>query len=234
MNLLHELSCVNCGAPIRVMAMRGSVIQCDICHASFRLPVSLTPEPDLGDLLLGADFRELEVPGWVMVNRERLEFRPGMPAELWATFPTSDRIHPILRTPGPFDDFDVSVTLRFIRGSYDHISAGFELRSCDEGDYVVRISAQGTFNVGWHNKMEWGGPIVNWTDHPSLRLRLGESNRLRVIMRGDQMRVYINGLLSSSIHDNRFRAGTIRLVVSPSSKDALTVAFSDLQQRDVK
>lgn len=234
MNLLHELSCVNCGAVVRVMATRGSVVTCDLCHATFRIPTALTPEPDLGDLLLGADFREVDIPGWAVVNRDRLEFRPGTPAELWATFLPSERIHPVLRTPGPFDDFDVSASLRFIRGSYEHISAGFELRSGDEGDYVVRISAQGTYNIGWHNKMEWGGPLVNWTDHPSLKARLGEVNRLRVLMRGDQIRVYLNGFVAASIHDSRFRSGTIRLVVSPSSKDSLTVAFSDLQLRDVK
>jgi hypothetical protein len=82
--------------------------------------------------------------------------------------------------------------------------------------------------------MDWGGPIVAWTDHPSLRARLGEVNRLRVIMRGDLIRVYINGLLATSIHDARFRSGTIRLIVSPSSREPLTVAFSDLQLRDVK
>ena len=68
------------------------------------------------------------------------------------------RTRQFLRTPGPFDDFDVSVTIRFIKGSYEHISAGLELCSGDGGDYVVRISAQGTFNVGWHAKTEWGGP----------------------------------------------------------------------------
>jgi len=39
------------------------------------------------------------------------------------------RTRQFLRTPGPFDDFDVSVTIRFIKGSYEHISAGLELRS---------------------------------------------------------------------------------------------------------
>src|SRR5689334_1216340 len=92
MNLLHELACVNCGAVIRVMAMRGSVVSCDVCHASFRIPTSLTPEPELGDLLLGSDFREVDTPGWIPLNRNNLEFRPGTPAELWATFPPSDRI----------------------------------------------------------------------------------------------------------------------------------------------
>ncbi|MBM4424320.1 MAG: DUF1080 domain-containing protein [Chloroflexi bacterium] len=234
MNLLHELSCANCGAPIRVMAMRGSMVTCDICHASFRIPVTPTPEPDLGDLLLGADFRDPDIPGWVLLQRNQIEFRPGAPAELWATFPLSNRIHPLLRTPGPFDDFDISATIRFIKGSYEHVSAGFELRAGDEGDYVVRISAQGTYSIGWHTKTEWGGFIVNWTDHPSLRKRMGEPNRVRVIMRGDQVRLYLNGFLCASIHDSRFRAGFIRLVLSPSPTTELTAAFSDLQLREVK
>ncbi len=234
MNLLHELSCVNCGAVIRVMAMRGAVVSCDYCHTSFRIPTSITPEPDLGGLLLGADFRDPAMPGWLMLNKEKLEFRPGTPAEVWATLPASDRIHPIIRTPGPFDDFDVSVTFRFMKGSYDHVSAGLEMRSGDEGDYIVRISAQGTFNLGWHRKTDWGGAIVNWTEHPSLRQRLGEANRLRVMMRHDQLRIYFNGVLATSLHDSKFRSGVIRLVASPSVHSALIIAFSDLQLRDVK
>lgn len=234
MTLLHELSCVNCGATIRVMAMRGAVVQCDYCHASFRVPTSLTPEPEMGDLLLGADFRDIALPGWTLLNRDKLEFRPGAPAELWATFSGSDRIHPILRSPGPFDDFDVSISIRFVKGSYEHISAGLELRSGDDGDYVVRISAQGTFCLGWHKKTEWGGAIINWTEHPALRARMGEFNRVRVAMRGDQIRIYLNGVIASSIHDPKFSSGLIRLVSSPSIKDSITVAFSDLQLRDIK
>jgi hypothetical protein len=234
MNSLQELYCLNCGAALAEV-IPGTVATCQYCGATFRVPVSLTPEPEIGDLLLGADFRDPAVPGWTVFSQDKLEFRPGSPAELWVNFPTSDLLHPILRTPGPLDDFDVSVSMRFIEGAYSLIHAGFEVRSGDDGDYVISLSAQGTFRVGWHDKSEWGGNLVPWSEHPSLRKEMGAANRLRVILRGSRMRVYLNGVLAASLHDTRFSFGYIRLVIAPG-KDAppLVVAFSDLQLREVR
>jgi hypothetical protein len=187
----------------------------------------------MGDLLLGADFSNQEMPGWVVVNREKLEFKPGDSPALMVRFPASKSIHPVVRTPAPFDDFDVSVSMCFLEGPYDQISAGLELRSCDQGDYVVRVSAQGTFNVGWHVKTEWGGHLVKWTRHPILRTEMGDWNRLRVIMRGSRIRIYLNGVLVTSLRDTRYTSGLVRLVVSPGNDAPLEMLFSDLQLREL-
>lgn len=234
MATLQELTCANCGAAIDVRAVRGTVAACGYCGTSFRIPETMTPEPTLGDLLLGADFRDPELPGWVASTPEYLEFRPGSPAELWASLPASDLIHPIVRTPGPLDDLDAGVTIRFISGSHTHVSAGFELRSWDAGDYIARISAQGTFSLGWHAKTEWGGDLVPWSNHPALRGNWGDANRLRVVMRADQMRLYFNGVLAVSLRDTRFASGRLRLVVSPGKQAPAVVAFSDLQLREAR
>jgi hypothetical protein len=231
-SMFESLSCPNCGASIAVSGLKGNIVGCDYCGTSFRIPDSLTPEPEMGDLMLGADFTDPDVPGWVVVNREKLTFTPGPPAEMWVKFPKSDRIHPVLRTPAPFDDFDISVTIRFISGDYKQISAGLELRFSDDGDYVIRISSQGTFSVGWHEKTEWGGHLIKWTTHPSLRTTLGEPNRLRVVMWGDQIRIYLNGVLATSLRDDRYTVGKLRLVVSPGEDSPLEVAFSDFQLRE--
>jgi hypothetical protein len=195
--------------------------------------MSLTPEPEMGDLLLGADFRDPAIPGWRTTNPENFEFKPGPPPEIVVTHPKSDQIHPVVRTPAPFDDFDASIAIRFLEGDYDQISAGFEVRSCDEGDYVLRISAQGTFQCGWHDKLDWGGYLVKWTTHPILKKEFGASNRLRVILNGNQIRVYLNGALATSLRDDRFSSGTVRVVVSPGKKKKMKVAFSDLQLREL-
>jgi hypothetical protein len=229
---LRELTCANCGAAIEARGVRGTVAACGYCGTSFRIPTSMTPEPEMGDLLLGADFRDPELPGWVAVNREHLEFRPGSPAELWCSLPASDLIHPVVRTPGPLDDFDAAVTIRFISGSLTHVSAGFELRSWDAGDYVARISAQGTFSLGWHVKNEWGGELVPWATHPALRGEWGQPNRLRAVVRGEQIRLYFNGVLAVSVRDGRFPSGRLRVVMSPGTPTAAVAAFSDLQIRE--
>ena len=234
MDFLQEISCTNCGAAIPADAIADGVALCRYCGVNFRVPLSLTPEPALGDLLLGADFRDPDLHGWKTFNLDKWELRPGSPAELWARFPPSDKIHPILRTPGPIDDFDLSVSIRFVEGAHDYISAGFEMRSNDDGDYVIQISAQGTFRVGWHNKTEWGGELVKWTDHPTLRRDMGVDNRLRVVMRADRLRVYLNGVLATSLHDARFSFGFARLVIAPGAQSPVVAAFADLQLRETQ
>ena len=145
--MLESLSCPNCGAALAYKVFPGAVVPCEYCGTSFRVPMILTPEPEMGDLLLGADFADPDVPGWKVLNRETLEFKPGTPPELIVDHPKSDLIHPIVRTPAPFDDFDVGITMRFLDGSYDHINAGFEVRSNDDWDYVIRISEIGRAHV---------------------------------------------------------------------------------------
>lgn len=234
MTSMKEMNCANCGATLQVIDVRSAVISCQYCGTSFREADSSSPEPEMGDLILGADFRDSKLPGWVISYEDKVEFKNEADPELWATFTPAEVIFPVIRTPGIFDDFDVGVTIRFIKGSYEHISAGFELRYGDEGDYVFRISAQGTFQVGWHKEKEWGETLVSWTKHPNLRSEMGDANRLRVVLRGNRIRVYLNGVLATSLRDDHFSAGLVRVVVSPSKKKPNTVvAFSDVQLREI-
>jgi len=228
----RALSCANCGAVLRAEDILDGVAVCKYCGVNFRVPLTFTPEPALGDLLLGADFRDPELRGWKTFSHDKWELRPGARGELWATFPASDRLHPILRTPGPLDDFDLGVSIRFIEGAHDYISAGFEVRNCDDGDYVIQISALGTFRVGWHARTEWGGEFFKWTDHPALGKGLGAENRLRVMLRADRLRVYLNGVFATSLHDAKYTFGFARLVVAPGTQTPIVVAFSDLQLRE--
>ncbi len=233
MSPLQELNCANCGATLAIDAPKGRVIDCEYCGTSFRVPSSLTPQPELGDLILGADFRDPEVPGWVIPYKDKIQFKNDQGPELWANFEPADVIYPAIRTPGSFDDFDISVTIRFIEGNYEQMSAGFELRYGDIGDYVFRISAQGTFQIGWHKEKEWGDTLVKWTTHPNLRTEIGDANRLRVALQGEKIRVYLNGVLATSLRDNRFESGLIRVIVSPGyEKPNTVVAYSDLQLRE--
>ena len=153
---------------------------------------------------------------------------------MWARLPKSDRIHAVVYTPGTFEDFDASVTVRFIEAHREYASAGLEVRSSEAGDYVIRVSAQGTYQIGWHDKGEWGGTLLNWAAHPALRDEMGKPNRLRVLLRGDQIRVYLNGVLATSLRDGRFSAGKVRLVLTPGEKSPIVAAFSDLQLREAK
>jgi hypothetical protein len=208
----------------------GGIATCRFCGATFQVRVKDTEELRQGSLLLKADFESAEAPGWALSYPDKINFKPG---ELWMTQPADDLIHPVMRTPGRYDDVDVSLTIRFVDGSYEHIHAGVEVRSGDDGDYVISISPQGTYRVGWHNKTEWGGVLVPWTTHPELRTGMGLPNRLRVVMHGDRLRVYVNDLLASSLRDDKLKSGMVRLVMFPSKQAASTVAFSRVELREV-
>lgn len=233
MTQLRSLACPNCGASLPGAVMQNGVAACEFCGTSFRVAASPTPEPDLGDLILGADFSDAGVPGWALSTPENLEFKPGDPPELWARFPASSQIHPVIRTPAYFDNCDAGVTVRFVEGDTEYVSAGLEARGSDAGDYTFRISAQGTFQVAWHDKNDWGGTLLNWTAHPALKPGLGPANRLRILLRGEQIRVYLNGVLATSLRDSRFSGGTLRVMITPGKRKPAVAAYSRLELRDV-
>lgn len=68
---------------------------------------------------------------------------------------------------------------------------------------------------------------------PALREGFNESNRLRVICKGDSFRVYLNGVFAGSFKDNQFSVGRVYLAVDPGEKQHGVFAFSDLQVREV-
>jgi len=48
------------------------------------------------------------------------------------------------------------------------------------------------------------------------------------------LRVYLNGVLATSLRDNRYESGEVILAVEPSNKSSVDVSFYDLQLRDVR
>ncbi len=237
--MFQAMTCPNCGAAVSTSDMQHDLATCAYCRASFRVPKTLTPEPDMGDLILGADFSAGTVPGWGRFHTDKTELKPGTPPELRAEFPSSNLMHYVLQSSGLFDDYDASVSIRFLQGNTRYIRAGFALRyDPNQGGYALLISAQSTYMIGWYHqgddgKLAWAGELIDWTEHTALREGLNASNRLRVVMYGERMRVYLNGVLASSLRDEKFRLGQVRLGLEPSDKSSIAVAFSDLQLREV-
>jgi len=230
--------CPNCGAPLSDKTIRGEITRCEACQASFRIPKTYTPEPALGDLILGADFRDPALPGWQLINQENVQVKPGFPPELWARFPASDMLHYVIQASGLFDNFDVSLTIRFLEGDPDYIRGGLILRyTSAQGGYACFISAQGTYKIGWYEKSPQTNLLerktrLDWTIHSALRKGMGVSNRLRVVMLNDRMRVYLNGVLATTLPADQFQVGQLRLGIEPSSKSAAQVAFVALELRE--
>jgi hypothetical protein len=237
--LIDALICPNCGATLPPQPSEVGVVTCQYCKTSFRVPKSLTPEPDMGDLMLGADFSRKPVAGWSFPNEDNVQLIAGALPELRAHFPASDTMNYALRSSGFLDDLDVSVSLQFYEGTLKFVDAGISLRyQKGIGGYTFLISPVGTYSVGYYQKgdaegMDWSH-IVNWTSHSAIRPGLNQRNRLRVIAHSDHLRVYLNGVLATSLHDTRYTEGEVLLACETDKESALEVGFTDLQLRDVR
>ncbi|MCP4361416.1 MAG: hypothetical protein GY796_25680 [Chloroflexi bacterium] len=233
MSLDYTPTCPNCGTPASEGTRAGTVAACPLCNEAYRVADSLTPQPALGPLILRPNLHSANLPGWKVLNRDKLSFEVNMVPEMVATFSAENLYYPTIRTFGKFDDFDIAATIRFLKGDYMHAHAGIEFRNCDEGDYVVSLSPQGTYRVGWHDKDAWGGTLSPWRGHTALHEGWEAPNRLRVIARGDALRVYINGVFATALHDDHFHSGYVRLVLAPKKKKTV-VGFSEVELREVR
>ncbi len=236
--MMKPINCPNCGAALPARAIKSDIASCEFCGTSFRIPKSLTPEPDMGNLLLGADFSHKIMPGWELLNADKLTFNGGNPPELIGKVPAkNDGAYFLLRTSGLLDDYDASVSIKFLDGKKDTIRAGFYLRFSDNGGYAFLISVQGSYTLGFFEKNEKGiltwKNMLPWTWHTALREGYNESNRLRVVCNGEAFRVYLNGVLAGSFKDSKYSVGRVHLTVDPGEKESGSFAFSDLQLREV-
>ncbi len=235
--MLHALNCPNCGASLPPQVSDEDLITCQYCNTTFRIPKTLTPEPEIGNLILGADFSRKPIIGWDFPNEDKVRLVPGQPPELRAKFSSSDTLYYALNSSGYFDNLDASVSFKFNEGDEEYIRAGLILRyQKGVGSYGVLVSAQGTYMVGYYEKgpdgsLDWK-TLLDWTKHTVLRPGLNQVNRLRVIANGDRLRIYLNGVLATSLSDRRYELGEVLLAAEPSEKSNIDVSFFDLQLRE--
>ena len=91
---MDALICPNCGASLPEPAVNGDVVTCQYCSTTFRIPKTFTPEPALGDLILGADFSAQPLAGWTLLHEENTRLIPGPTPELRAKFGADDGLIP--------------------------------------------------------------------------------------------------------------------------------------------
>lgn len=234
---MKALNCPNCGAALPEKSIKASdLVACEFCGTTFRVSKTLTPEPDMGDLMLGADFSNKTMPGWEIVNEELLTFHKGNPAELRGKYKPNFNSYYVLKTSGFVDDFDASVNMKFTDGDENVIRAGFYLRFTPEGGYAVLVSAIGSYTIGYYIKGKNGElvweDLMAWANHTALKSGMNQTNRLRVICDGEKLRIYLNGTLATSLKDERFKRGKLYVAVVPTEKSNLDIIFSDLQLRE--
>ncbi len=191
----------------------------------------------MGNLILGADFSKKPIAGWNLLSEVQTKFISGTPPQLQASFEFESDSPNVLGSSGFFDNLDLSITIKFLDGKVDWVYGGFYTRYSAEGGYGFLISAQSSYKVGYYSKgqddkLVWKD-LIGWTTHTALRSGLNEANRLRVICNGDRLKIYLNGVLASSIEDSRFAFGRLYVSFPPSKESNVVAAISDLQLREV-
>lgn len=235
---MDQLICPNCGAALPAAYANADVVTCQYCSVTFRIPRTFTPEPDLGNLILGADFSHEPITGWNFPNKDKISLSNSTPAELRFKAAPEGGLFYVLNTGGYFDDVDASVSVQFYEGNLDYIDAGIMLRyHKDIGGYMALISPLGTYTLAYYEKeadgLTWKS-LVGWTKHSAIKQGLNQINRVRFLSKKDHLRVYLNGVLATSIHDTHHEEGEVRLAAEATTKSSIDVGFTNLQLREIK
>ena len=95
------------------------------------------------------------------------------------------------------------------------------------GRYTLAYYEKGTDALVWKY-------ILNWTKHSALKPGMNQINRIRFIADKDHLRVYLNGVLATSIHDLLHKEGEVLLAAESTEKSSIDVGYTNLQLREAK
>ncbi len=94
--------------------------------------------------------------------------------------------------------------------------------------YLFGISCDGFFRL-----RSWDGEtfvtLVNWTASDLINTGPGQTNRVGLMARGEELRMYINGVEAGVIEDDTFDRGAFGIFVSSAATEDFTVTVSDVR-----
>ena len=227
--------CAHCGAPGSAIA-GAPIFQCRFCGRETSLQLPLAERR--GALIAAGDCRGPTVGGWLFDRRqpppdgEWLECRPGPVPELRVTLPAK-KATTILWLSGAFDDVDLAMWVRFATTVSADALIGFRFRMGpkNEGGYGARLWSDGAWGLDWVEGNEHKGylaagrrPPQGWGPPPA-------PNFFRVVASGSRLRMYIGGVLVSSLHDTRYTQGLVNIRVAAGDAPLdLMIANLDLRE----
>ena len=127
---------------------------------------------------------------------------------------------------GSYRNVSVEVDILFDTTMND-TSAGliFDYQN-EKNFYFFSITADGHYALDLQHNGEWIA-LIDWTESPAIKA-VGKSNRLRVEVLGDRIRLYVNDILLDEASDNTFNSGGMALAVNTFAKSDITVKFDNL------
>jgi hypothetical protein len=107
--------------------------------------------------------------------------------------PEANQAHPSLFQNALFEDMDLCVTIRLVRSPDPSVRGGVLFWATDYSEYYfLSVSAEGSYGVLRLVNGRWLFPVT-WRPDAALKKGLGAENELRVVTKGDQATVYLNG-----------------------------------------
>lgn len=126
-----------------------------------------------------------------------------------------------------FDDFEIEFEVALVDGD-TYNDAGVLFRFQDRDNYYeLDLNGEGSFAVGKQIDGEWY-QILDWTGSPAIQA-FGSVNRVRLIARGDQFEMIVNGQTIGRFVDDTYQSGGIALVVTAYDDPPAKATFDNLR-----
>jgi serine/threonine protein kinase len=126
-----------------------------------------------------------------------------------------------------FADFEIVFDVALVDGDI-YNDAGTLFRFQDRDNYYeLDLNGGGSFAVGKQIDGEWY-QILDWTESPAIE-PFGSVNRVRLIARGDQFEVIVNGQTIGRFVDDTYQTGGMALVVTAYDAPPAKATFDNLR-----
>jgi 3-keto-disaccharide hydrolase len=131
-----------------------------------------------------------------------------------------------LSTGGDFTNYVFQVQFKIIKGS----EAGIIFRSTNSifASYTYTINYTGLYTLGIvFNSQQ--GTVLAFGRSPAIKTGLNQLNLISVLLRGDEIDLFINKQFVTSVHDQTHPSGAIGLIADNTTHISTDSAFSNAQ-----
>lgn len=127
---------------------------------------------------------------------------------------------------GVYTDVAAEAELRFVEPG-ETTTAGLLFRLADEQNfYAYSLSSDGFYALEVCQSGVWR-QLIAWTPWPTIDAR-GGGNRMRVVVQGDQISLFLNNDLLAQTVDSTFSAGRLALNANTYAASGARVTFDNL------
>jgi hypothetical protein len=140
----------------------------------------------------------------------------------------------VLTWPKPVNFYLEATAISLACGGKDRFGLIFRVPdvSVSEG-YLFGFSCNGMYSI-WYWDGQKETDLIDWKTSEFIQPGEGKTNRIGVRAEGDQLSLYANGKLITSLTDNRLNSGFFGTFVGSAQTENYTVQFDEITYWDIK